>query len=127
MSVLSLTFEVHEQLVALHCKLEEPQVDSHHDLLVSCAVVPSASEVVTAKSINILAPKIENKRVKVIWSEEGIASFKEIASVHLQALRDRWLKSSSPNKVISLSSTTSVHSEKILKHLRTSGNKRAAS
>ena len=92
--------DVHEELLALHCKLQNPLIDSHHDLLISSAIIPYHQDVQTDKSKNLSAPKIPNNRRKIVWSDEGIAQFKQITSKLLQEIRSHWSSSSSRPQII---------------------------
>ena len=53
------------------CKHEEPFVESHHDILLSSFSLPLYE---FAKNLDNLieAPKVPNKRIKVIWKDENI-------------------------------------------------------
>ena len=133
----------HEELTSIHCRNEEPSVDSHHDLLVSEATLPHHREEEVDKSENIKAPRIPNTRQKIIWSEEGIELFSQITAKLLPDIRDRWKAeskaclsvllqatnfllshaSSESNKVVSLaSSAPPIKSRRIPKEIKKSGN-----
>ena len=133
---------VREKLLELHCQLLDPQIDSHHDLLLSLCSFPRKKQVPDI-SKNIVAPKIKNKRCKVFWSENGIAEYETITSRLLPDLRTRWMSSSSQaltsvllqstnfllqqaasvsNKVVSLSSTTAPKSDRPPKCVKKSSN-----
>jgi hypothetical protein len=134
---------VHEHLIDLRCQLQDPLIDSHHDVLVSSCTIPCQTRRPHQSSQNISAPRMENKRHKIIWSDEGIAKYKEITSMLLPGIRNRWLSSSSQastsvllqstnfilsqaatiaNRVVSLSVPMTIKSEKIPKDVRKSGN-----
>ena len=134
---------VTEELVHLHCKLEDPSVDSHHDLLVSTAAIPAKHCDLVDKSENVQAPRVETVRQKVVWSEEGIVQFHQLTSQLLPDLRSRWqadskasfsvllqatnflLQSaaSETNKTVSLSSPLSTaRSPRIPKEIKKAGN-----
>ena len=134
---------VRENLLEIQCREVQPLVDSHHDLLVSCSTVPRQSQSEKDKSQNIVAPKVLNKRQKVIWSEEGIGIYNQLISSLLPDLRERWLSStseasvsvliqstnflmdglaSSTNKAVSLASIRTKRSEKVPKQIKKSSN-----
>ena len=134
---------VHEELLDLLCCQQHPLVDSHHDLVVSAATIPSRPEASTDRSQNIHAPRVQNTRQKIVWSTEGIAEFEKITSNLLPEIRKRWLTSSSKastsvliqstnfllnhtasitNRAISLSSPINLKSEKTPKNIRKSSN-----
>ena len=134
---------IHEQLMNLVCREENPLVDSHHDLILSVATIPSCPEPPMDRSQNITAPRVENTRQKIHWSREGTIQYEEITSKLLPELRNRWLLSSSQasisiliqstnfllshvaavtNRAVSLSSSFSPKSEKIPRQIRKSAN-----
>ena len=60
-----------EVISSIECKLTNPLVNSHHDIIFSdffIQVVATTSE----SSENIVAPKVVNERLKVLWSDPGI-------------------------------------------------------
>ena len=145
LDVLLYTTEdvISEELVDLHCKLEDPSVDSHHDILISAATIPSQDQELVDKSENLRAPRVKTVRQKVVWSEEGIAQFHQITSQLLPDLRARWqadskasfsvllqatnlllqTAASETNKTVSLSSSISIkRSPKIPREIKKSGN-----
>ena len=138
--------DVNEELNALHCKLEDTRIDSHHDLLISAATIPASEKPTIDKSMNISAPKIPNTRQKIIWSDEGIVLFKQLTSKLLPELRQRWFSGSSTsstsvliqstnfllalaasetNKSISLATKSDHTPKKVPKAIRKSSNKLA--
>ena len=86
------------------CKLENPLVQSHHDLIFSTLPVPIVDVLKTDKSS--VAPKIPNDRVKIIWEEENIPHFQELLSDNLSLLRKHWNDASSPTSISILLSST---------------------
>ena len=133
---------VYEQLAHLRCGQVDQLVDSHHDVLISTCNIPYTLSDVLPQPLNS-APRIENNRHKIIWSEKGAAEYKTIISNLLPGLRSRWLlppsqastsvllqstnallnlAAISSNKVISLASPISTKSEKLPKEIRKSGN-----
>ena len=86
-----------EEVLKIECKLENPMVDSHHDLLVSSVLIPAVPhDIKPVKPNNICAPKVSNDRHQTVWSEAGITEYNRILSYQLPKIRDRWLLSSSP-------------------------------
>ena len=84
-----------EVLVHVHCKLQEPLVDSHHDLIVSSWKLPTAAKINNSDE-NIVAPQLPNNRLKIFWSDEGIEEYQQIVVPHLTRIQELWL--SSPTK-----------------------------
>ena len=134
---------VSEQLLHINCKLDDFRVDSHHDVLLSVCNVPPLLLPTVDKSKNIVAPKLENNRHKIIWSEESIEDYKSTVSTHLPRVREQWLNPSSPksmsiliectnmvlsesaqrfNKTVSLSSPATMRSAKIPPNITRSNN-----
>ena len=132
-----------EELDFIHCKLENPAVDSHHDLVISTASIPSQHQQVPDMSQNIVAPRVSNTRQKIIWSEEGSLCFKDRVTHLLPDLRSRWeadskaslsvlleatnfllrTEASETNKSVSLSTSPSFKkSARVPKAVRRSGN-----
>ena len=60
-----------ELLKNIHCKLSEPLINSHHDMLISSWSVPHMS-VQGPSEDNLVAPKVDNKRLKVVWCDAGV-------------------------------------------------------
>ena len=61
----------HETVSHIECKLENPLNDSHHDLIISSwHFLNESTEISTDE--NIEAPLVDNKRVKVLWTDHGI-------------------------------------------------------
>ena len=132
-----------ESLLQLHCQLDNPLMDSHHDLLVSSCSIPHQHGKQLDKSDNLTAPRVENTRHRVIWSEEGKVEYSQMLSELLPEMRNRWKCSSSKaftsvllqstnflmaqaatatNKVVSLSSSVTPKPARIPKHVRKSAN-----
>ena len=82
---------IHEGISAIQCKLLNPLVDSHHDLLVSTSNLPIESCPSHQNPQNIIAPRVTNTRQRIVWSEEGISKYQVIVASLLQDLRIRWL------------------------------------
>ena len=81
-----------ETLQTIECGQTNPLVDSHHDLLVSCFEIPDEARDDSTDG-KVTAPVIENKRVKVIWSDAGIQEYQSLVLPHLSRLQELWLSS----------------------------------
>ena len=72
------------------CKKEDPTILSHHDVILSrfyLATHPSSS------SVNLhhpSAPRIDNNRAKIHWSQDGANLYLKTIGSSLSSLRDRW-------------------------------------
>ena len=99
------------KLVDIHCKLSHPLIDSHHDIIVSSARLPLQLTPARPSSSNILAPRVENVRTRINWTETGIVDYQALVSPQLQLIQATWLSSPSPSRSImslSLQSTNRV-------------------
>ena len=75
-----------ESLVKVVCGKENPLISSHHDLIIStfrCSSVPY-----NPPPQAMTAPRVPNNRVKVLWDEDGLASYQELLSSALPLLRE---------------------------------------
>ena len=92
--VLHSTNAAVERIETVICKLENPLVDSHHDIILSTFTLPV--ENVQSIDDNLeTAPRVENKRVKIIWQDDRIADYQTEIGAKLSSLRNMW---SSPSK-----------------------------
>ena len=106
---LSPISAVGEELSNLVCKLENPLINSAHDLIVSRCHLPSYTEQQEDQSENITAPKVSNDRVKIKWDDENIPLYNTMIAHNLERLRKSWSNAASPTSIsILLQSTNSV-------------------
>ena len=93
-----------ENLITILCRNKEPMIYSHHDLLVSefslashlpqahnCSAKPKPCTPIK----NNLAPRVENTRTRVVWSDVGTQEYQSLVQPQLQAIQDLWLNPSS--------------------------------
>lgn len=142
--MFSSSLAVQESLVKIICKLSNPLVESHHDILFSSWSLPVILPP-DDNDENVVAPKVENSRHRVVWTESGIEAYQELVVPHLQRLQDLWLSSpptytcialllnatssvltscaSSTNRTISLASRSSQQSRRTPKPVRISARK----
>ena len=92
--LFSSWLETPEYVVQIICKISNPVINSHHDLIVSALCLPSAP-IETATKGNIKAPKVENSRTKISWSESGINMYQQLVQPQLLHLQNLWLLSPS--------------------------------
>ena len=83
-----------ESFMAVICKFENYLVDSHHDIILSKISLPVV-DVKEADDDLIVAPKIENTRVKILWKDECIPSYQKEVADKLSILRENWSISTS--------------------------------
>ena len=80
---------IREQSERIICKLVDPMVTSHHDLIFSRLFIPTSCNIQNVCSIE-KAPRILNDRAKIIWSEDGINSYQYCVNSNLERLRELW-------------------------------------
>ena len=90
------------------CKVQNPLVDSLHDIVFSEFTLPPAPPPPPPSLANITAPKVPNTRQKILWSQEGISKYEAAVSSELARLESTWGESaaSSPSSMASLLSST---------------------
>ena len=93
-----------ETLDHINCKLANPLVESHHDVIVT--TIPLPRETIANPESLPAAPRVQNKRVKILWDEENTPLYQSLLSTNCSALRERWAKSSSPASISILLSCT---------------------
>ena len=67
-----------EVLTQLICKLNNPLVDSAHDVVLSECSLPAVISQKADSAKNITAPKVDNRRMKVIWSDDDIPYYEAL-------------------------------------------------
>ena len=83
-----------ETVTEVVCKFDNPLVQSHHDLILSTfSLSPTHSQ---PKNSLPEAPRVDNERVRIVWSDEGISQYEEMVGDNLSRLRDTWCNPSSP-------------------------------
>ena len=91
-----------EELRHIYCRNEEPLLNSRHDLLVSMfsiRVLTQCSSTSSSPSDNLIAPRVQNLRTKIFWSEEGVAAYQELIQHHLHRIQGLWLNPSSKSSM----------------------------
>ena len=112
LDVILLSDATSESILKIFCKHENPLINSHHDIISTCFNLPLSPMSLVDTSKNITAPKIQNDRVKISWSDAGILSYKEVISPYLEDLRNRWSNPSSPEMLsVLLQSTNKILSK----------------
>ena len=94
-----------EALLDIICKNDCPIIDSHHDVLLSTCVIPSAPEPHPDTNL-VVAPKVKNDRIKILWNDDGINEYQNLIGSSLASLRERWANSSSSSSISLLLSST---------------------
>ena len=95
-------------LTSIICKLTDPLVDSHHDIILSSWTLVDEIPNDDCHE-NLVAPRVPNLRHKVIWTDAGVEAFQDMVLPHLARLQDLWLCSPSKTSCsLLLESTNSV-------------------
>ena len=84
-----------EQLIRVFCNLVDPTISSHHDIVLSQFVIPEIQHDKNKDISLTFAPRIDNHRVKIMWSEEGSSNYHSCLAPNLQRLQSTW--SSNPS------------------------------
>ena len=82
---------VGEQVVTVLCVQDNPQLLSHHDLILSECSVPPCPVLDVSHDSLVTAPRLQNNREKVTWSDEGADKYCSLVMPALQLLRESWL------------------------------------
>ena len=96
---------VKESLVEVICKVTCPLLSSHHDILLTSFTLPRIESPSPSLALN-KATRVENKRSKIFWSDQGMKDYELLVSEHLPYVRDLWGNSSSPTSVSILLAST---------------------
>ena len=100
-----------EQLLKIYCKLNNPLIESHHDILLSTVSLPHCTHQYNSENGNITAPRVNNGRTKIVWSEQGIVDYQALVIPKLLLIQQSWLNTPSPSHSImslALQSTNSA-------------------
>ena len=85
-----------EEILDIVCQDDHPGVDSHHDIIISSVNLP-IEPVQAPKLDNLLkAPRIDNKRVKIIWDDNKLSDYETGVCSQLERLRQCWPENNSP-------------------------------
>ena len=95
-----------ETLSAIHCGNENPLINSHHDLIVSEFSLTPLPQVDPSSVANIVAPRVQNTRTRILWTESGVVEYQELVEPHLQRIQELWLNPSSKSSMSMLLQST---------------------
>ena len=90
-----------EHLIDIICKNDNPLIASHHDIVLTSWSLTHVCEKASSQEL-VTAPKITNNRLKVIWTEEGIAAYQDLVGPQLIRLKDLWLSTQPSTTSLSL-------------------------
>ena len=94
-----------ELITAVHCRNEDPTLDSHHDAISSTFSLPYADAEASEEDL-VEAPRINQTRHKILWSETGAQNYQQSVSASLARLRLRWSDPSSRTSLSILHAST---------------------
>ena len=98
-----------EVLLSIICKLTNPLIDSHHDMILSTWTLPDEETEEEDSPENVTAPSVPNLRQKVLWTDAGIEAFQETVLPHLTRLQETLLPNPSKSSLsLLLESTTNI-------------------
>ena len=107
----SSTLETPETVIKIICKFSNPLVLSHHDVIISEISLPYCPAIQTVDDSLVTAPRMDITRLRISWTEEGIAAYTRQVAPLLQRLRKTWLHPDSPSSMsILLKMTNSIMS-----------------
>ena len=91
----SKTQNVKEEVLEIICKISQPLVLSHHDVILSKATIPSQP----FKEVECVppskAPRLSNTRHKILWSDHGIEKYRAMLEPQLKVIQEIFIDSSS--------------------------------
>ena len=93
----SEALEIPESVQKINCKMEDPAIDSHHDMIISAFHLPKTPDA-EASVDSIVAPKVENNCMKEFWSDEGIEEYQNIVVPELLRIHELWFPSATHSK-----------------------------
>ena len=116
---------VEEQVTQILCKFDNPEISSHHDIILSEFSLPSQAQHKVPAEL-VVAPRIVRDRDKIFWSEDGITAYKELVTPQLRQIREIWEDPSSKystdillqstNHILTLAATSTNPSASLLQN-----------
>ena len=64
-----------ESVKKIWCKYNEPEISSHHDIIVSLCKLPPITPILDCSPNLDSAPRIDLDRKKIKWTEEGVSTY----------------------------------------------------
>ena len=84
-----------EKIEEIFCSKLWPEVDSHHDAIVSSFLVTLSEKAAEPQDLTV-APKVPNDRHKIVWSENSVLNYQTLVAPQLSKLRSNWSILESP-------------------------------
>ena len=85
---------VGETIDHIICSLTQPEMSSHHDILISTMKIGQTSPSSQAQQVSD-APRIEHTSRIIHWTDEGIEDYQNLVADHMQALCEHFSESRS--------------------------------
>ena len=89
--------DYHEEITGILCQADYPEVDSHHDAILSSVCLPCCPPPAVDTPC---APRIPNSMHKIVWKDENLHNYVTEVSSKLTMLRKNW---SFPGSKVSVS------------------------
>ena len=101
----STSAPVQEEITKVLCQNVHPEIDSHHDAIVSRVSLPCVP-LPDQQNPLVPAPRIVHDRYKICWDNDNIPDYHDKVSNHLARIRKDWFIPSSSLSVSILLDTT---------------------
>ena len=88
-----------ECVLKILCKFNEPENFSHHDVIVSsCSILMGGQHLIYSGNTNLVsAPRVKTEKIKVVWTDNGIAAYLPLLTNSLFGLYKLWYQPTSPS------------------------------
>ena len=83
-----------EKIKSIRCKLDYPEMLSHHDMILSECYIPVLAAATAPSEQLVTAPRMNNSREKIVWSADGAVEYEKLVIPALSTLRESWLEPS---------------------------------
>ena len=80
----------HEQVTQIWCRLKEPEISSHHDLIISKCYLSKCEWITPPHEGLEVAPRTKVERVKVRWSEDGVLKYHSMVERNAGSIAKLW-------------------------------------
>ena len=83
-----------ETISRIICRVDHPEIGSHHDVIMSTFHVPEMP-LIQSYAVPEDAPRVSYVAPIIQWTQDGVAEYQVIVSEQLRQLRNTWPKSDS--------------------------------
>ena len=88
-----------EKVKNILCQDHFPEIDSHHDVIMSSISLPVTSMAYGSPADLISAPRVPNLRERIVWDKENLSEYEKLVSKRLVRIRKEWSIPNSPSAV----------------------------